>query len=393
MSGTINTIYNNVSYALHVNSKALVQLQEQASTGSLINRASDDPSTAYRILELNSQKTSLEEYTNIIEETSNFLEMSSSVIDSIASTISEAQTRLTQIVSGVYSDESRESTAEGINDLLEQIVSLANTKYNGEYIFGGGYSASEPYSAQRTDGEITRITYQGNDESRNIEIAPGVQSSAFYVGADLFQSDDRCEPTLISNTGVQAGTGTSSVQGSQWLTITGTAGNYSLSLDGGSTTFTTDGTDTNLAVTHSVTGEVLYVDTTQINSTGAALVYVPGTQDIFNSLITIRDALRNEQDLPNAQLDDVLNTAFSSLQEVSELLTQAEVSVGSKIGFLEDIKDSLVNLTYSTEDETSRLEDADIAQIALDLSRREVLYEMSLSIAGSLLSLSLFDYL
>ena len=393
MSGTLNTIYNNVSYALHVNSEALIQLQEQTSTGSLINRASDDPSTAFRILELNSQKTSLEEYTNKLEEVSNTLEMSSSVIDSISSTLSEAQTRLTQIVSGVYSDESKKSTAEGINDLLEQIVSLANTKYNREYLFGGGDSASEPYLVERTDGEITRVTYQGNYENRNIEIAPGVNSSAFFVGSDLFQSDDRGEPIFLSDTGAQAGTGTSNVRGNQWLTVTGTVGNYSLSIDDGLSTFTTDGTDTNLAVTHSITGEVLYVDTTQINSTGVALIQVPGTQDIFNSLITIRDALRNEKDLPDAQLGDVLDTAFSSLEEARELLVQAEVSVGSKIGFLDDIQDSLENLSYSTEDETSRLQNADIAQIAIDLSRREVLYELSLSVAGKLLSLSLFHYL
>jgi len=379
MSGTLNTIYNNVSYALYVNSEALLRLQEQASTGSLINRASDNPSTAHRILALNSQKTSLDEYTNKLEEVSNILQLSSGVIDSISSTLSEAQTRLTQIVSGVYNDESRKTTAEGINDLLEQIVSLANTKHNREYIFGGGDSTSEPYLAERTDGEITRVTYRGKEENRNIEIAPGVQSSAFHVGSDLFQSDDRKEPIFISDTGVQAGTGTSNIRGNQWLTVTGTAGHYSLSIDDGLSTLTTDGTDSNLAVTHSVTGEVLYVDTTQINSTGVALVHVPGTQDIFNSLITIRATLQNEKDLPDAQLEDVLDTVFSSLEEARELLVQAEVSVGSKIGFLDDIQDSVENLSYSTEDETSRLKDADIAQIAIDLSRREVLYELSLS--------------
>jgi predicted HTH domain antitoxin len=39
------------------------------------------------------------------------------------------------------------------------------------------------------------------------------------------------------------------------------------------------------------------------------------------------------------------------------------------------------------------LEEADIAQIAIDLTRREVLYEMSLSMAARLLSMSLLDFL
>ncbi|GAG40756.1 unnamed protein product, partial [marine sediment metagenome] len=46
-----------------------------------------------------------------------------------------------------------------------------------------------------------------------------------------------------------------------------------------------------------------------------------------------------------------------------------------------------------TEDEATRLQQADIAQIAIDLSRREVLYQMSLAVAAKLMSLSLLDYI
>ena len=393
MSDTLNSIYNNVNFALHINAEALRRLQEQAATGSRINRASDDPSTAHRILELNSQKSSLEDYMDNLQETSNFLELSSSVIDDISSTLTEVQARLTQIVSGVYSDESRKTTAEGMNDLLEQVVSLANTKHAREHIFGGGNSTSVPYLVERTNGEITRVTYQGSHENRNIDVAPGVRSTAFHVGQDIFHADDRGEPIFTGDTGAQAGTGTSNVRGNTWLTITGTAGNYTLSIDDGLSTLNTDGTDTNLAVTHASTGDVLYVDTTQINNTGVALVRIPGTQDIFNTLMTIRDMLRNERDLSESQLREAMDSTFKSLEESRELLVQAEVSVGSKIGFLDDLKDSLENLQYNTEDETARLQEADIAEIAIDLSRREILYEMSLSVAGKMLSLSLFDFL
>ena len=393
MSGTLNTIYNNLHFALHLNSEALLRLQEQAATGSRIHRASDDPSTAHRVLELNSQKTSLKDYSDNLLEVTNKLELSSSVIEDISSTLLDAQTRLTQIVSGVYSDDSRKTTAEGINDLLEQIVSLANTKHAREYLFGGGHSTTAPYSVERTDGEITRVTYQGSNENRNIDVAPGVTSPALHIGLDLFHADDRGEPIFLGETGAIAGTGTSNARGHLWLSVTGTAGNYSLSIDDGESTFDTDGTDTNLAVTHASTGEVLYVDTTQISSAGVALVRVPGTQDIFDTLITIRDTLRNERDLTEGQLREMLDSAFTSLEETKELLVQAEVSVGLKIGFLSDVQESLENLTYNTEDETTLLQEADIAQVAIDLSRREILYEMSLSVAGKLLSMSLLNYI
>ncbi|MHC4072822.1 MAG: flagellin N-terminal helical domain-containing protein, partial [Planctomycetota bacterium] len=63
MSGTLNTTYDNVNYALHLNSEAMARLQEQAATGSKVNRTSDDPSVSYRVLGLNSQIASLQNYT------------------------------------------------------------------------------------------------------------------------------------------------------------------------------------------------------------------------------------------------------------------------------------------------------------------------------------------
>jgi flagellin-like hook-associated protein FlgL len=82
-----------------------------------------------------------------------------------------------------------------------------------------------------------------------------------------------------------------------------------------------------------------------------------------------------------------------SIDEISKVLVKAEVSIGSKVGFLDDLQHNLEDLQYNTEDETTRLQEADIAQIAIDLSRREVLYQMSLSVAAKLMSLSLLDFI
>jgi flagellar hook-associated protein 3 FlgL len=393
MSGALNNIYNNVGFALHLHTDAMAYLQEQVSTGSRINRISDDPVAAYRVLGLNTNVKSLENYINNLSEVISILEFSSTIIEAITSGFTETQIRLTQISSGIYDEAARKRTAEGINDILEQTVSLANTKHMDQYLFGGTNTGSAPYTVERTNGKITRVTYQGSFENRDIEVAPGMESSAFYIGDNIFRSNDRSAPVFIGDTGSKAGTGTSSVHGGIWLTVTGSAGNYNLSIDDGLSTFNTDGTDTNLAVTDSRTGEVLYVDTTAIASTGVDLVSVPGTYDIFNTLIIIRDVLENEKGLSDAQVREQLNNLPSTFEETNNLLVQAEVSIGSKIGFLDDLKYNLRDRKYNTEDEATRLQEADIAQIAIDLSRREVLYQMSLAVAARLMSMSLLDYL
>jgi len=153
-----------------------------------------------------------------------------------------------------------------------------------------------------------------------------------------------------------------------------------------------DGTQTNLAVTDP-NGQVLYVDTTGITDAGVELVRIPGTYDIFNSLIMIRDVLENQQGLSDDQVVETVKNLPNSIEEISKVLVKAQVSIGSKIGFLDDLKQSLNDLRYNAEDEATRLQEADIAQIAIDLSRREVLYEMSLSVAARLMSMSLLDYI
>ncbi len=390
MSGALNNIYNNVSFALHLHTDAMATLQEQVSTGSRINRISDDPAAAYRVLGLNTNERSLENYINNLSEVISILEFSSTIIENITSYFTETQIRLTQISSGIYDEAARKITAEGINDILEQTVSLANAQHMDQYLFGGTNTGSAPYTVERTNGKITRVTYQGSFENRDIEVAPGMESSAFYIGDNIFRSNDRSDPIFIGDTGAKAGTGTSSVHGTVWLTVRDNSG-YELSIDDGATWIPAGGANT--LVTNSLTGEVLYVDTTGITSTGVDLVSIPGTYDIFSTLIIIRDVLENAKGLSDAQVREQLDNLPSSLEETNNLMVQAQVSIGSKIGFLDDLKYSLRDIKYNTEDEATRLQEADIAQIAIDLSRREVLYQMSLAVAAKLMSMSLLDFI
>jgi len=394
MSGTLNNVYNNISFALNLHYKAMARLQEQASTGSRISRASDDPSAAYRVLGLNSQQRLLENYMDNISEANGVLEISTSVIDDMSSVIDETKVGLTQIISGTYGEDGRQRLAKQINDALEQMVSLANTQHLGQYIFGGSNTSSAPYAVQRTNGEITSVTYQGSSQQRDIEVAPGVQSNAYHAGEDIFCSDNRSTPEFPGNTGAAAGSGTSSVKSDVWLTVTYDGSDYNLSIDDGVTVIDVGGVSdpSNVAVTNSA-GQVLYVDATNISSTGVDMIRVPGTYDVFNTLISVRDLLENERGLSDTQLAQCRKKLSDSLDEVRSLLTEKVISIGYKIGFIDDLKTSLENVKFDTEDEATTLQEADIAQIAIDLSRREVLYQMSLSVAGKLMSLSLLDYI
>jgi flagellar hook-associated protein 3 FlgL len=394
MSGTLNSIYNNASFALRLHGRELLRLQEQASTGSQINRASDAPSDAYRVLNLSSQQRSIENYVDNLSQVMDVLQYATTIISDMKSALADAKGLLSAITSGTGTGAGVQVTIEGINDTLERIAAAANSRHSGKYIFGGTDTATAPYAVTRVNGRIVSVEYQGSGDLRKVEVAPGVESTAYLVGDDLFRLDERGEPDFTGATGAAAGTGTSSVRGDVWMTVTHDGSNYRISIDGGLTDVVVPaGGDANQAVTDSRTGGVLYVDSTGINATGTEWVQVPGTYDVFNTLITLRDRLATDGGLTSAQMEELRFNAFSAIDEIDELLVAESVASGAKIGFLENLKSSLKNLQYNTEDEIARIEDADIAQIAIDLSQREVLYQMSLAMAGKLLSMSLLDFI
>ncbi len=391
MSGALSSIYNNIGYALSLHAKALTQLQEQVATGSRINRASDAPSEAYQVMELSTQKRYLDNYMKSIQASMGTLSISSTKITEMTDVIIKQLANVTTVMSGT-NENARDIIAGGINNALEQIVSAANHKYLGQYLYGGSNTSTSPYAIQRTNGEITSVTYQGSYEERNIEVAAGVKTNAFYIGDNLFRSDNRSAPVFSGTTGAAAGTGTSSVRGDVWLTVVDLGGgNYRFSVDGGSTV-DSDNLQTNLALT-SATGETLYIDTTGVTTAGTELIRVPGTYDMFNTLISIRDILQNDKELSDAQLSQVISNLSDSLNEMKGLLLSKQVAVGSKIGFLDSLEQSIENMTFDAEDQTAALQDADIAQIAIDISRRDVLYQMSLAMIGRFMSTSLLDFM
>lgn len=397
MSSILGNIRNNVIYSLNRHMNKLVTLQEQAATGSRINRISDAPSDAYRILNLKSQVNSFDDYINSLENTISIMGTSNNIVGNIMSDFFHTKTTLTQITSGIYNASQRQIIVEGLNSTLDSMVAFANTRYSdGQYLFSGTSTATAPYQAQYTNGKITSVAYQGSSEKRNVELAPGIEDSAFYVGKDLFGSDNRAGLSFIgADTGVAQGQGTSSLNGYGWLEISEPAsGTYRLTVDGGKSyvDVAVPPGDNNTKVTNSLTGEILYLDTTGITGTGVELVNAEGTNDIFNTLITIRDIFANENNLPAAQIEKMRLATLDSIDEIYNILNRASVSMGSKVNFLNNTKDMLTDMKYDAEDETALIGDADITQVAMELSQTQILYQMSLSVAGRMMSMSLFDF-
>ena len=176
MSGW-GSIYANTVSGIQTQSAALARLQEQISTGMRVVRASDDPGSAVKIMDLRRKSASLDTYLKNIGQTSQTLSNSLNAMQQTSTSLTRVRQLLTQASSGTYSDANRASVAEEVDTLLEQALSLANMSHLGQYSFGGQKSAAAPYVAQRVGGQIADVQYAGSLEQMRVPVAAGTSTT------------------------------------------------------------------------------------------------------------------------------------------------------------------------------------------------------------------------
>ncbi|MCP4377244.1 MAG: flagellar hook-associated protein 3 [bacterium] len=177
-------------------------------------------------------------------------------------------------------------------------------------------------------------------------------------------------------------------------TTVGITATAKLSIDDLTSTVDVTTFGANEAITDPATGKILYVDTTNLARVGVEPVSVPGTSDIFNILISVRDLLNNDRGITRQQQTQLINgSAVDAIDEVISKLTTHTTEVGGRLQAVSALEGSVANIKSSVEMRRSELQDADIVQLATDLARTQTFYEMVLASSAKVLSVSLLDFL
>jgi len=179
----------------------LIQIQERLSTGRRINRPSDDPIGTTKALNLRLLEKQNEQYQRNIEDASSWLNFNDSALGDLQTALIRAKGIGVQGSDDTLNEEDRKALAQEVNQILEHILSMANCKFKGKYIFGGTETTTPPYAATRdgTTGEITAVASNpaGLDGEIIREIGPGVTISINISGHDVFTKDVDIFQTLI----------------------------------------------------------------------------------------------------------------------------------------------------------------------------------------------------
>jgi len=150
------------------------RLQEQAATGQRVVVPSDDPSAMRRVLDLQTEARGISQYRrNIAAMTEHSVAAYDAIngLKRIAARATEIATR----ADGLSSPEELAIFASEVTQLVHQAAELANSTHRGNYLFGGTVNDQKPFTVSvDADQNVTAVSYSGNSQVAEAEIAQGV---------------------------------------------------------------------------------------------------------------------------------------------------------------------------------------------------------------------------
>jgi flagellar hook-associated protein 3 FlgL len=175
--------------------------------------------------------------------------------------------------------------------------------------------------------------------------------------------------------------------------FTGTVtGNGSVSIDG--TNFVPlDFTEQDLKLRHDATGSVIHIDTRGIVRAGRELATFEGTENIFDVLDGIANDLRNADGLEPTEVIARLQERLLELDRNHENVLVGIGVLGSRSQRLQAAEARAQNREVGLQGMLSDVEDADMAEVALDLARSELTLQVAQSSGARLIQNSLLNYI
>ena len=177
MRVTNRSIFESIRFNLGNISEELSNANEIASTGKRINSLSDDPVGLTQSLSIQSSLANIEQMQRNISYGNSWLNASESALTSVDNILSDTKALCVQMASGTTGADQRSAAAETVQNNLEEIVSLANSDMDGNYIFSGSKTDTEPFF----DQEDGTYTYSGDNNPFTIKIS---KSASIEIGSD-----------------------------------------------------------------------------------------------------------------------------------------------------------------------------------------------------------------
>ncbi len=389
MRVTQNTMFNQLSRQLQGNTARLIQAQERMATQKRINRLSDNPIDGGRVIDLKGAVARSDQYLNNIERLTSVAGVYDTASGQLHDLLARSKELLVKESNEVTSTAAtREATRIELSILSNQLVSIANTQFDGKYVFGGYRTDQPPFAeAAATLGGAALADGTLHGSARVLDAT----AMNYHAHEIRFTAADRFD-IIDTDTGQPVSTN-QPYQSGQPIRF----GGIELTVANGAGAPTAGMT---LQLTSTPAGayqgdsqlqeiEIQPGSRVPLNIPGDRIfqgVGRPGGIDLFALMNTIDTALREgDTTAIQAQLD--------RLDQAREQVSSERAGVGTRVNLLEQVKSRQTDIKSNLEILRSNIEDIDIAEALTELSKSQNAYEASLSAGSRIVQSSLLDFL
>jgi len=190
--------------AMQTSLSRLAKLQEQLSTGRVLNRPSDSPTDTTSAMRIRSSLTDVRQYGRNAEDGNGWL----STIDAALTNANDQVLRARDLAlqganAGVAGQTARDALAAEVDQIRAGLINTANSNYLGRPVFGGVTAGAQAYDAAGTyvgtPGAVNRTIGEGTS------VRVDVDGNAAFGPAGNSVFDHLAALSTALRTGNQAG--------------------------------------------------------------------------------------------------------------------------------------------------------------------------------------------
>ncbi|UJZ88072.1 flagellar hook-associated protein FlgL [Heyndrickxia coagulans] len=188
MRVTQSMLANNFLNNLNTSYSKLAKYQEQLSSVKKINKLSDDPLSAMKGISYRRTVAQVKQYEDNFAEASIWIESTNDALDEANQVLQRVRELTVEGATDTQTPTDRQSIADEVEQLRDQLVNIANTKVKDKYIFNGTSTTEKPIS-----GDIS--TFDGSTSLGihtnpvKIELSKGIYLQVNANGANAFSDD------------------------------------------------------------------------------------------------------------------------------------------------------------------------------------------------------------
>ena len=183
-----------------LNSSTLAEqkLTSELSSGLAVSSLSDNPVAAGQASMLTSTISQDDTFVQTAASAESLMQVADSALGSVVTQLTSALSLAVEGNSGTESASDLTALSQQLGSIRDQVVSLANTSYQGTYIFAGSDGNVQPFAVDTSTTPAT-TTYYGDTQVGAVTTENGQQIQTGLAGSAVFVAPGADVMTALNN--------------------------------------------------------------------------------------------------------------------------------------------------------------------------------------------------